>query len=172
MIYDCQFGSEKSERHLLFSHLAQLSPGDVLVLDRGYFSYLVLTQAMKSGVNLVCRMQSGNVNQAVQEFWDSNQTDTVITYTPSIAAKYESKKQGYDVEITPIQLRLIKYTVGDETYVCSTTLMDKQIYPCDAFPSVYHGRWGSEELYKISKEFIDVEDFHSKSERGVKVLYA
>jgi len=29
-------------------------------------------------------------------------------------------------------------------------------------------RWGIEELYKISKEFVDVEDFHSRSERGVR----
>lgn len=32
---------------------------------------------------------------------------------------------------------------------------------------------GIEELYKISKEFIDVKDFHGKSECGVKQeLYA
>lgn len=41
-------------------------------------------------------------------------------------------------------------------------------YPLNEFPAVYHGRWGTEELYKISKEFVDVEDFHGKSERGVK----
>jgi hypothetical protein len=48
--------------------------------------------------------------------------------------------------------------------VCSTTLIGGQ-YPLDEFPSVYHGRWGIKELYKISKEFIDIEDFHSKSKR-------
>jgi len=41
------------------------------------------------------------------------------------------------------------------------------MYPAAEFSKVYHGRWGIEELYKISKEFIDVEDFHSQSERGV-----
>lgn len=46
-------------------------------------------------------------------------------------------------------------------------------YPINEFASVYHGRWGIEELYKISKEFINVEDMHSKTERGVKQeLYA
>jgi hypothetical protein len=33
---------------------------------------------------------------------------------------------------------------------------------------VYHGRWGIEELYKISKHIFVVEDFHAKTERGVK----
>ncbi len=36
------------------------------------------------------------------------------------------------------------------------------------FKEVFHSRWGVEELYKVSKVFIDVEDFHGKSERGVK----
>jgi len=113
-------------------------------------------------------MQSGNVNQAVQSFWDSDSLDEVITYTPSIAVKYESKKKGYEIELNSVQLRLVKYTINEETYVCSTTLLDKQQYLLDEFPAVYHGRWGIEELYKISKQYIDVEDFHSKSERGIK----
>lgn len=33
---------------------------------------------------------------------------------------------------------------------------------------VYPGRWGIEELYKVSKRIFIVEDFHAKTERGVK----
>jgi hypothetical protein len=36
------------------------------------------------------------------------------------------------------------------------------------FKDIYYSRWGVEELYKVSKEFIIVDDFHGKSERGVK----
>jgi hypothetical protein len=168
LIYDGTLNSDKNERDVLLTHMERLRPGDVLVLDRGYFSYLILAKAIEKGIHLICRMQSGNVNPAVQSFWDSDKLDAVITYTPSIAVKYESRKQGYDIELNPIQLRLIKYTIDNETYVCSTTLLDQQQYPLNEFPGVYHGRWGIEELYKISKEYIDVEDFHSKSERGVK----
>jgi len=168
LIYDGILSSDKNERDLLLAHMERLLPGDVLVLDRGYFSYLILVKAIEKGIHLVCRMQSGTVNQAVQSFWDSDKLDEVITYMPSISVKYESKKQGYDIELNPVQLRLIKYTIDNETYICSTTLLDTEKYPLNEFPSVYHGRWGIEELYKISKEFIDVEDFHGKTERGVK----
>ena len=65
-------------------------------------------------------------------------------------------------------MRLIKYIIDDETYVCCTTLLDQQRYPLNELPGVYHGRWGIEELYKISKVLIEIEDFHSKTERGVK----
>ena len=144
-----------------------LLPGDVLVLDRGYFSYLLAVKAMEKNIHLVCRLQMGNVNKAVQAFWDSEKTDEIITYMPSVAVKYESKKYGYDIEPHPIKLRLIKYKIEDETYICATTLFDEK-YSVEDLSSVYHGRWGIEELYKISKHLIKVEDFHSKSERGVK----
>ena len=45
--------------------------------------------------------------------------------------------------------------------------MDRQ-YTIEALKDVYHARWGIEELYKISKEMIVVDDFHGKSERTVK----
>lgn len=168
LIYDGILSAEKDERDVLLAHMERLCPGDVLVLDRGYFSYLILVKAIEKGIHLVCRMQSGNVNQAVQAFWDSDKLDDVITYTPSVSVKYESRKKGHSIEPEPVQLRLIKYVIDNETYVCSTTLLDQKQYPLNEFPAVYHGRWGIEELYKISKEYIDVEDFHSKSECGVK----
>ena len=36
------------------------------------------------------------------------------------------------------------------------------------FIDIYHARWGVEELYKVSKCIFIIEDFHAKSERGVK----
>ena len=51
--------------------MERLLPGDVLVLDRGYFSYLILVKAIEKGIHLICRMQSGTLNKAVQAFWDS-----------------------------------------------------------------------------------------------------
>ncbi len=112
------------------------------------------------------------MNKEIESFWHSDLNDVVIDYMPSAPVKSEIKKQGYYLNNKPIKLRLIKYKIDDETFVCATTLIGEQ-YPLNEFPHVYHGRWGIEELYKISKEFIDVEDFHGKSERGVKQeLYA
>ena len=47
-------------------------------------------------------------------------------------------------------------------------MTDTQDYKAEEFPDIYHARWGIEELYKISKVLIDVEDFHGQTERGVK----
>ena len=167
LVYDAILSANKGERICLLAHMDRLLPGDVLVLDRGYFSYLILAKAVEKGINLVCRMQSGTVNKAVQAFWDSDKEDEVIIYKPSVAVKYESKKHGYDIELNPIKLRLIKYTINDEMYVCSTTLLEDK-YSLNDFSAIYHSRWGIEELYKISKVFVGIEDFHARSERGVK----
>jgi hypothetical protein len=166
-IYDASLSPSRDERELLLQHMERLLPGDVLVLDRGYFSYLILSKAVEKEIHLICRMQSGDVNKEVKKFWNSRSKDKIITYIPSLSTKYTSKKRGHDIELKPIQLRLIKYTINGETYVCATTLLEEN-YKTEEFSEAYHGRWGIEELYKISKNFIGVEDFHSKSELGVK----
>lgn len=172
LIYDCLLSADRSERHSLILQMDSLSEKDILVLERGYFSYLILYQAVKRGIHLICRLQSGSMNKAIETFWKSDSQDAVIDYSPSAAVKSEIKKQGYDLAYRAIQLRLIKYKINDEVYVCATTLIG-EAYPNNEFSKLYHGRWGIEEMYKISKEFINIEDMHSKTERGVKQeLYA
>jgi hypothetical protein len=166
LVYDGILSADRCERTCLLAHMERLKSNDVIVLDRGYFSYLVLSKAIEKGIHLICRMQSGNVNKAVKNFWSSDSVDDIITYKPSLAVKYASEKQGHKIELEPIKLRLIKYIINDETYVCSTTLFDKK-YSITRLSKAYHARWGIEELYKISKEYIGIEDFHSHSERGV-----
>ncbi len=68
---------------------------------------------------------------------------------------------------TPLCIRLVKYIITNETYCLGTTLMGLQ-YTCDDFKAVYHARWGVEELYKVSKNMMIVDDFHGRSERTVK----
>ena len=149
-IYDCLFSSNKSERHCIIDQMDNLLPEDVLVLDRGYFSYLILYQAIEKRIHLICRLQFGTMNKEVKAFFDSDLNDTIIKYYPSAAVKTEIKQQGYHLNYKTIDLRLIKYQIGDEKYICATTLIDKR-YPLNEFSKIYHGRWGIEELYKISK---------------------
>lgn len=163
---------EKDERMCAIDHMENVNPGDILVFDRGYFSYFFLYKSLEKGVNIICRLQCGTVNKKVQAFLDGEETDAVIDYYPSSAVKSHLKKRGYNLDFKKIPLRLIKYTIASETYVCATTLLGDEYTP-ESFALIYHGRWGIEELYKISKQFINVEDFHSQTERGVKQeLYA
>lgn len=172
LVYDCLLISNNNERNCLIEQMDQLSKGDILVLDRGYFSYLLLYKAIEKSIHLICRLQFGTMNKEIKTFYNSNLNDAIINYSPSATIKTALKQQGYHIDYKDIKLRLIKYQIEDEIYICATTLIGEQ-YPANEFPSAYHARWGIEEIYKISKEFINVEGFHSKMERGVKQeLYA
>ena len=123
---------------------------------------------MYNNIHAVFRIQTGNVNGRIQEFLESTSTDKIFEYSPSEAVKSDLRKRGYNLEYKAITARLIKYKIKNETYVCMTTLTDEVKYKTDCFMDLYHSRWGIEELYKVSKVFIDVEDFHSQTERTVK----
>lgn len=168
IIYDFELVPHNDERRCVPDHLAKLDPNDLIIFDRGYFSYLMLYQVLASGQHGVFRLQQGTTNPMVTKFLLSEQDDTIIEYVPSTTVKHGLKKRGYTQDFQPLAVRLVKCKIGEETHVYATTLMDQTSYPVDCFPDLYHGRWGIEELYKVSKQFIDVEDFHSQTERGVK----
>ena len=175
LVYDFELVDHNDERSCAINHLKVLKANDLVIFDRGYFSYFMFYSMVQNNVDAVFRMQVGNgtVNSKVQAFYKSDNTDTIIEYVPSAPVKHEIKKRGHHIEFKPLTIRLIKYIIKNQVYVCATTLLDQVKYPANSFSDLYHSRWGIEELYKISKTFIDVEDFHSQTLRTVKQeLYA
>ena len=168
LVYDFELVPHGDERGCAIEHLKKLNHGDLVIFDRGYFSYLMLYTAINLKINVVFRMQSGKTNKQVSSFLNSDKVNEIIEYYPSDAVRSDLKKRNHHLNFKPLKLRLVKHQIGNETYVYATNLIDESKYPTDCFPDLYHGRWGIEELYKISKCFIDVEDFHSQTERGVK----
>ena len=174
VVYDFSFVTHMNERLCALEHMKHLTAKDIIVFDRGYFSYLLLYKVIEQGIQGIFRLQvqENGTNSKVLDFWKSEQDDTVIEYTPSITVIHYLKKKGFTLEVKPLIVRLIKHKINDETYVYATTLIS-EAYPKECFAEIYHGRWGIEELYKISKQFIELEDFHAKTGRGVKQeLYA
>jgi hypothetical protein len=148
-------------------HLEVLQAGDIVVYDRGYSCYVLLHRHVKTGIHAIFRLQE-NSSSAIKTFFTSPQTDLEITWLPSPPAQAGIRSQYPGLQIFPLKLRLLKYQIGDSVFCLGTTLLDRQRYPLQEFIDVYHGRWGIEELYKVSKRIFVIEDFHSKTERGVK----
>jgi len=164
--YDFDLVRHCNERKCALSHLKFLKETDIVVYDRGYFSYAMLYYHVKAGVHPVFRLQKGSYKE-IEEFRNSDRVDEIITIIPSKDRSRDIKKNFPDITIVPLKFRLIKYTIAETTYCIGTTLMDKR-YDINLFKNIYHSRWGVEELYKVSKHFIVVDDFHGKTERGVK----
>lgn len=164
--YDFDLVKHGDERKCALLHLKSLKNNDIVVYDRGYFSYAMLYYHIKAGVHPVFRLQKNSYKE-IEEFRNSDRIDEIITINPSEDTRREIKKKYPDIIVVPLKIRLIKYSIGETLYCIGTTLMDKR-YDINLFKEIYHSRWGIEELYKVSKEFIVVDDFHGKTERGVK----
>lgn len=166
--FDFDLVSHANERVCAKQHLEVLKPDDIVVYDRGYFSYVMLHQHNKSGVHAIFRLQERSFT-VIQEFFTSTDIDKLVTIFPSSTTKSEIRMKYPDLDIIPLRMRLIKYKIGNTTYCLGTTLVEEQqLYRVKDFMDVYHSRWGVEELYKVSKNIFVIEDFHAKTERGVK----
>ena len=165
--FDFDLASHANERLSALVHLEVLQAGDIVVYDRGYFSYVMLHRHVQIGIHPIFRLQE-NSGSAIKAFFASPETDIEITLLPSPQSQAEIRSQYPHLQIVPLKLRLLKYKIGDSLFCLGTTLFDVQRYPLQGFIDVYHGRWGIEELYKVSKRIFVIEDFHSKTERGVK----
>jgi Druantia protein DruA/Transposase DDE domain len=165
--YDFELASHRNERRMALAHLQTLRAGDVVVYDRGYFSYAMLYAHKNRGVDVIFRL-ARRAGKPIEVFTDSNATDAIVTIEVAPARQAGILEEYPMIEFKPLPLRLIKYTIEGTTYILGTTLLNHKDYPKADFPDLYHARWGLEELYKISKNLINVDDFHAYTERGVK----
>ncbi|MCD6294415.1 MAG: IS4 family transposase [Deltaproteobacteria bacterium] len=164
---DFDLVAHANERSCALKHLQALEKGDIVVYDRGYFSYMLLYRHQKIGIHAVFRLKKSNFS-VINDFFESPETD-IITKVELVGKSRRKILAEYpDFNFIPLPIRLIKYTINGNPYCLGTTLLDQQRYPAEAFKDVYHERWGIEELYKVSKNILDVTDFHARSERGVK----
>ena len=73
----------------------------------------------------------------------------------------------------PVDVRLVRCRTDGEDFNLATTLLDADDVSVDDLGSLCHGRWSIEELYKVSKQTVAVDEFHGQTERGVRQeLYA
>ena len=165
--YDFDLVAHRHERTPALAHLKVLKPLDLVIYDRGYFSYGMLYHHLEVGVDVVFRLQP-NSSTPIRKFFNGTETDQIVSLEMPTKRHNEVRRKYPDVEFKSLQLRLVKYVHDETTYFLGTSLLDQERYPIRDLSDLYHSRWGIEELYKISKELIEVEDFHAQTERGVK----
>ena len=119
------------------------------------------------GLQAVFRIRR-NAGQALDRFLTSDQTDTVAEIFPGPDALRDLRRKHPRTHWRLLPLRLVKYTHGGTEYILGATLLDRQRYSVAALADLYHARWGIEELYKSSKQFLQVDPFHGRTEHLVK----
>jgi hypothetical protein len=164
--FDFELASHGNERRCAREHLVHLKSPDIVIYDRGYFSYPLLYYHNKHDIDAIFRLKS-NSYKVIDTFMHDDTLESMVTIHPDGDTKRYINKQYPEIDIIPLELRLLKYTINETPFYIGTTLFDST-YDISFFKDVYHSRWGIEELYKISKNLIEVEDFHAQNLRGVK----
>ena len=162
--YDFILTDDTNERRVSLTHHQVLNCGDIVVYDRGYFSYELLLAHVQQGLHAVFRL-SESTYTIIRAFMASDEIDKIVTINPGKEASAKLHKNKMTIQ--SIQLRLIKYRIENQDYFLGTTLLEQK-YTHREFQDIYHSRWGVEELYKTTKFVMATEEFHSKNLRGVR----
>ncbi len=145
------------------AHLRCLQPADVVVYDRGYYSFPLLRAHLQRRLHAVFRLKT-KANAVFEQFRNSCQQHAIVWLAPS----EQARQQLAPSDCQPCRVRLLRYTAGQTEFLLATTLLVRRRYPRQALADLYHGRWSIEELDQVSKQYLAVEQFHGQSERLVR----
>ena len=120
---DFALHAHADERRAALAHLAALARGDVVVYDRGYYSFALLHAHAERGLHAVFRLKR-NTNALFRDFILSDRQDAIVSVAPSATARSQQPRAAW----RPCRVRLVKYTAGAHTYALATTLLDGRRY--------------------------------------------
>jgi len=149
------------ERAQLGRLLPSTREGDILVLDRGYPSYVVFDLLLEQRVDFVVRVPAEGGYLAVEEFTRSGRVDADVTLTPAPgtrAGKISSKTLRAVRSIGPEgQLRIL------------LTSLPRSQFTRESICALYERRWQVELFYRLEKsDYVGHHQFHAKSPEGVR----
>jgi hypothetical protein len=126
-----------SERVGGFRLLRSVTPGMLVMWDRGFHDYEMLVQTRQRGAHVLSRLPASVKPKVVQRLADGS----YLAYLHPI--DYQRRKQG-----ERILVRVIEYTLTDpnlpgygEAHRLVTTLLDPDAYPILDLICAYHERW-------------------------------
>ena len=158
-VYGSFATSERDMARLLYKDLKK---GDLLLMDRGFPSFEILSDMLSCGFHFLVRFPVTGLFKEVRTFLDKGHVDGILTIHPPASLIKELRKQGKPVP-APICLRVVKIKLPDgKKAVFVTTLLDKRIYSLAQLRDLYHKRWQEEEFYKLTKGLLEAENFRGK----------
>ncbi|MDE0679787.1 MAG: IS4 family transposase, partial [Gammaproteobacteria bacterium] len=149
MPIDFDLSAHGNERRMAADHLQHLGTGDVAVYDRGYYSFELLEAHVRRGIDCVFRLPGSSAG-VFQRFDESGETDCIVEVLPGRDARRSWQRAHPGETLRPVPVRCLRIATAGEDFLLATTLADRERFPRSALGEAYHGRWGIEELYKVS----------------------
>jgi hypothetical protein len=120
--------------------LDHLGPGMLLIWDRGFFSYELITAVLRRGAHLLARVKSNTVLRPVRRLADG-----------SYLAKLYPSAADRRRDMRGLLVRVVEYTHDDPNrpgtgarHRLITDLTNPEELPAHEAPLVYHERWEEE----------------------------
>jgi hypothetical protein len=111
--------------------LPSLTPGMLLLADRGFLSFDLWRAAAATGADLLWRVRAHAVLPVNRQFDDGSYLSEIVA------------SRDYYRRADPITVRVVEYTLGtDETvYRLVTTILDPELAPAPELATLYAQRW-------------------------------
>lgn len=162
-VIDYVFGPYlRSEMAMYWDLVSKLRPGDLLVADANFSSYLAVAETRRQGAELLTRLSGSRGKEALRQGLDNDWQEE--WRRPSRSTFPERLKECPETQ----QVRLITRRIerkGYRTYMLClvTTLLDVQKYPAEELVAQYLRRWGIELQLRTLKTYYGLALLTAKS---------
>lgn len=153
-----------AERTLALDHLNSCMANDLILFDRGYFSYDFI-KAIKEikDIDFVIRLKADLI--VMKDFIASGKHSQNVEIHSS---KYIFKKKK-EQKPSPIKVRLVRVELPcGEIEVLATSLINTKKYGSKKFKELYFKRWKVETFYDELKNKLKLEHFTGYSEKTIQ----
>jgi hypothetical protein len=162
-------GIHGSEREQAQALLPFVPPRSVLLFDRGYPSFDLITYLREHHKGyFLFRCPAESTFPAVEAFVQSGRQEDYLSLTPSnrflkgLSGKQRKKARG-------IQLRMIRLVSPEgKVSVLLTNLLNQSLFKADAIIELYFRRWAIEDHYRSEKTVLEIEKFHGKTPNSIR----
>ena len=137
---------KRDERDAFKEQIKYLRAGDIVIFDRGYFSYDIIEKLNKKGINYIFRLK---YNKKEVQYMKNNNINSYIFNTKNINYKTVSYKVNN----------------SEEDYYLFTNLIYKSI---EELKDLYWKRWKVELHFKESKYNLSLNNINLKTENSLK----
>lgn len=137
-----------NERKALVDQAEYLKPGDILVMDRGYYSKNLLFIFDEKNIKVIFRMKSNSL--MVRTIIAKGQSSMITSIT---------------INDKVIRFRIVTYKIGDTDYFLGTTILNHTV---QYFKDIYWKRWCTETNFRESKYLLSLNNIQSKNVNKVK----
>jgi len=157
------------EREHFLRMLPSISPGDLVILDRGYPSHEVLQEIAAAGVEFLIRVPENGSFSHVTKFARSGLASALTTISPPGGANPGGANPGgANSEWRDLDVRLVRIEGPNGASFYVTSLCSPDISVQD-FASLYRLRWQSEEFFKLfTSDYAGQGQFRSRTAEGVR----